>query len=65
IKPEIVFEIAYEEIQKSQNYESGFALRFPRLISIRSDKSMEDVDSVQRVQELYGKQKGRGVDRKV
>ncbi len=58
LKPEVVFEIAYEEIQKSQNYESGFALRFPRLISVRSDKSVEDVDSVQRVRELYGKQKG-------
>jgi DNA ligase-1 len=63
IKPEVVFEIAYEEIQKSQNYESGFALRFPRLIRIRSDKSVEDVDSVQRVRELYGKQKGRGITR--
>ncbi|NYT00623.1 MAG: ATP-dependent DNA ligase, partial [Methanocellales archaeon] len=61
IKPEVVFEIAYDEIQKSQNYESGFALRFPRLIGVRSDKSVEDVDSVQRVRELYGKQKGRGI----
>ena len=65
IKPEVVFEIAYEEIQKSQNYESGFALRFPRLIGVRSDKSVEDVDSVQRVRELYGKQKGRGVNRRI
>lgn len=65
IQPEVVFEIAYEEIQKSQNYESGFALRFPRLIGIRSDKSAEDVDSVQRVRELYGKQKGRGITRRI
>ena len=65
IKPEIVFEIAYEEIQKSQNYKSGFALRFPRLISVRSDKSVEEADSVQRVRELYGKQKGRGITREV
>ncbi|MDI6888520.1 MAG: ATP-dependent DNA ligase [Methanocellales archaeon] len=53
LKPEIVFEVGYEEIQKSPNYDSGFALRFPRLISIREDKSVEDADSIERVQELY------------
>ncbi|MDI6902273.1 MAG: ATP-dependent DNA ligase [Methanocellales archaeon] len=65
LKPEIVFEIAYEEIQKSPNYESGFALRFPRLISVRSDKSVGEADSMQRVRELYEKQKGRGTTREV
>ncbi|MHC1623498.1 MAG: ATP-dependent DNA ligase, partial [Candidatus Methanospirareceae archaeon] len=58
LKPEIVFEVGYEEIQKSPNYESGYALRFPRLVSIREDKSVEDTDSIERVQELYKTRRG-------
>ena len=58
-EPEIVFEVAFEEIQKSPNYESGYALRFPRLVNVRSDKSREDADSLERVEQLYLGQKGR------
>lgn len=53
IKPEIVFETGYEEIQRSSNYKSGFALRFPRLMRVRDDKSVEDADTIERVRELY------------
>ena len=56
IRPKIVVEIAYQEIQKSTNYESGFALRFPRLIRIREDKGPEEADTVQRVYELFKSQ---------
>lgn len=59
IEPKIVFEVAFEEIQKSPNYESGYALRFPRLVNVRSDKSIEDADSIERIEELYIGQKGR------
>ncbi len=59
IKPEIVFEIGYEEIQRSSNYKSGFALRFPRLVRVREDKSVKDADTIERVRELYKKQKGQ------
>ncbi len=60
IEPKIVFEIGYEEIQKSTKYSSGFALRFPRLIRDRSaDKSPEDADTISRLEELYKDQKGR------
>ncbi len=52
-KPKIVFEVAYQEIQKSPKYESGFALRFPRFVRLRYDKSVEDADTVERVKELY------------
>ncbi|MFA4935030.1 MAG: ATP-dependent DNA ligase, partial [Candidatus Methanoperedens sp.] len=37
-EPKIVFEVGFEEIQKSPNYDSGYALRFPRLVNVRSDK---------------------------
>ncbi|MCX8178215.1 MAG: ATP-dependent DNA ligase [Candidatus Aenigmarchaeota archaeon] len=57
IKPKVVISVDYQEIQKSPNYESGFALRFPRFISLRSDKSVEDVDSIERIKYLYKIQK--------
>lgn len=58
-EPKIVFEVAFEEIQKSQNYESGYALRFPRLVNVRSDKSVMDSDSIDRIEQLFMGQKGR------
>jgi DNA ligase-1 len=58
IKPKVVVEVAYEEIQKSSNYESGYALRFPRIIRIRFDKGPEQADTLERLKALYGQQKG-------
>jgi len=59
IRPKIVVEIAYEEIQKSPTYSSGFALRFPRLVRMRVDKAAEDADDVERLESLYRGQRGR------
>ncbi|NJD54303.1 MAG: ATP-dependent DNA ligase [Candidatus Methanoperedens sp.] len=59
IEPKIVFEVAFEEIQKSPNYGSGYALRFPRLVNVRTDKSVDDADSIERIEQLYIRQKGR------
>ncbi len=56
IRPKIVMEIAFEEIQKSPNYDSGFALRFPRFIRIRDDKGPEEADSIQRIERVYSQQ---------
>jgi len=58
IKPAIVIEVQYDEIQKSPKYSSGFALRFPRLVRLRPDRSPEDIDTIERVTELYERQKG-------
>ncbi|OQX22546.1 MAG: hypothetical protein BWK75_00415 [Candidatus Altiarchaeales archaeon A3] len=52
IRPSIVIEVAYEEIQKSPSYTSGYALRFPRLVRFRDDKSAEEADTIERVEEL-------------
>jgi len=60
IKPAVIFEVAYEEIQKSTNYSSGYALRFPRMVAVRDDKSLEEADSLERVVSLYKGQRGRG-----
>jgi len=58
IKPKVVVEVAYEEIQKSPNYESGYALRFPRIVRLRtSDKTVEQADTLQRLEYLYNLQR--------
>lgn len=55
-KPKMVIEINYEEIQKSPNYSSGYALRFPRLMRLREDRSAEEASSLDMVEELYESQ---------
>jgi len=60
IKPKIVIEIAYEEIQKSPTYNSGWALRFPRFIRLRHmEKKPEQADTKGRIEYLYKIQKGK------
>ncbi len=55
-QPKIVFEVAYQEIQKSPKYESGYALRFPRFVRVRDDKSPEEADTIERIAQLYESQ---------
>jgi DNA ligase-1 len=52
--PHFVIEVAYEEIQKSPTYESGYALRFPRVVRFREDKRPEEADDVARLHEILG-----------
>ena len=56
VKPQIVAEVAYNEIQKSPRYKSKFALRFARIARFRNDKSAEEADTLQHLRELYDKQ---------
>jgi len=56
IKPSVIVEVAYNEIQRSPRYKSGFALRFARILRIRDDKGLGDVDTFERVRTLYRKQ---------
>jgi DNA ligase-1 len=56
VKPSIVVEVAFNEIQRSPHYKSGFALRFARITRFRDDKRPEDVDSLQRLSQLYERQ---------
>jgi len=53
VKPKIVLEVGYQEIQKSPTYESGFALRFPRFLRLREDRSPEDADTIDRLRKLF------------
>ena len=59
IKPEVIIEVEYEEIQKSPTYSSGFALRFPRVLRLREDLSLADVDNLKKVTSLKTGQRGR------
>jgi DNA ligase-1 len=59
IGPSVVVEVAYEEIQKSPTYSSGYALRFPRVVRIRADRRPEDADTAERIGKLYSMQRGR------
>jgi DNA ligase-1 len=56
VVPQIVVEVAYNEIQESPKYKCGMALRFARITRIRDDKSPEEADTVHRVREIYEKQ---------
>lgn len=60
VKPKVIIEVGYEEIQKSTNYDSGFALRFPRFQRIRPEKGVEEADTIERVRELFTSQGKRG-----
>lgn len=57
VKPKVVIEVAYEEIQKSPTYSSGYALRFPRVISLRSDKSVNDINTLKEIERFYKNQR--------
>ena len=52
-EPEIVFEIGYAEIQKSTNYEAGYALRFPRFIRFRDDKGIDEIETISSIEERF------------
>ena len=52
VKPELVFEIAFEAIQKSTRHKSGVAVRFPRILRFREDKTIEQADSIEAIHEL-------------
>jgi len=53
IAPHIILEIAYSEIVKSPEYESGYSLRFPVVKRIRDDLSIEDIDTVERIDSMF------------
>jgi len=55
VKPMILVEVGYEEIQKSPTYTSGYALRFPRLLRFRPDK--DEPDSIEKVKDIYEEQR--------
>jgi len=57
VEPKIVLEVAFNNMMQSDRHESGYALRFPRIVRIRTDKSAAEADTIERAREIYGKQK--------
>ena len=53
VRPEVVLEVAFDSIQHSGRHLSGYALRFPRIVRIRDDKPVGEIDTLERVAELY------------
>jgi DNA ligase-1 len=53
VEPKIVIEVAFDVVQKSDLHESGFSLRFPRIVRIRDDKPVAEIDTLDRVREIY------------
>jgi DNA ligase-1 len=56
VEPKIVLEVAFNNMMQSDRHDSGFALRFPRIVRLRPDKSPEDADTMERVREIYATQ---------
>lgn len=57
VRPEIVVEVAFDSVQRSERHDGGFALRFPRIKRIRTDKSVADIDTIDRVKRIFSDQK--------
>src|SRR6185369_12292561 len=53
VEPKIVLEVAFNAVMKSDRHESGFALRFPRILRLRPDKTPAQIDTLERVDEIY------------
>jgi DNA ligase-1 len=59
VEPKLVIEVAFNNMQRSQRHESGFALRFPRIVRVRPDKPASEIDTLARAEELFAKQKNQ------
>jgi DNA ligase-1 len=53
VKPSVVVEVTYQEIQETDEYTSGFALRVPKVVRFRMDKNVGDIDIVEKLKKLY------------
>jgi DNA ligase-1 len=58
VEPKIVLEVAFNNMMRSDRHDSGYALRFPRIVRLRPDKSAEEADTIAGVKEIYSKQSG-------
>jgi DNA ligase-1 len=56
VEPKIVLEVAFNNMMESERHESGYALRFPRIVRLRPDKLPEEADTIERAREIYEKQ---------
>jgi DNA ligase-1 len=62
VEPLRILEVAFNNIMRSDRHASGFALRFPRIVRIRDDKPVDEIDTVDRVEEVYQSQVDKPVE---
>ena len=62
VEPLIVLEVAFNNIMRSTRHASGFALRFPRILRLRPDKPIAEIDTLDRVEEIYQSQVDKPVE---
>ena len=56
VEPKIVLEVAFNNMMQSERHESGYALRFPRIVRLRPDKSPDEADTIEQAREIYSRQ---------
>jgi hypothetical protein len=52
VEPRIVLEVTFDRVQASSRHNSGYALRFPRIVRVRNDKPPEEIDTLETVRRL-------------
>ena len=62
VEPTIILEVAFNNLMRSERHASGFAMRFPRILRIRDDKPVDEIDTLERVEQIYNKQPDKPVD---
>ncbi|MGZ4829460.1 MAG: ATP-dependent DNA ligase, partial [Candidatus Angelobacter sp.] len=62
VEPKIVLEVAFNNMMRSSRHESGYALRFPRILRLRTDKAADEIDTLETVKEIFARQ-GTGAKR--
>ncbi len=58
VRPEVVLEITFDTVQRSSRHAAGYALRFPRIVRVRDDKPVTEIDTLARVCELANTREG-------
>jgi len=56
VKPEVVVEVAFNDVQRSPRYKCGYALRLARILRVRDDKRAEEADDISAVEKIYQSQ---------
>jgi DNA ligase 1 len=58
VEPKIVIEVAFNNVMQGNRHDSGYSLRFPRILRLRPDKPVEEIDTLERVAEIFHSQQG-------
>jgi DNA ligase-1 len=56
VEPKMVLEVAFNNMMQSERHDSGYALRFPRIVRLRHDKTADEADTIEQAREIYERQ---------